>query len=199
MEHAEALALLGLRGEPSAEDVRASFRHLIWQSHPDLTASLEAADDAADPGSPAHVLIAAYRVALNRARPTSPDGVPAPAEESAPPTGASASAVDPSQRAWLVDHDTIALRCFHEEAFARMLDVGSLLGAITYLDRQGELIEVMLTTKLGDTVSLVVSFQGRADWVEAFLTTEVLDIARHELPTVDQITELVLHELLRRW
>ena len=195
MDHAEALTLLGLRGEPVEEDVRAAFRHLIWQSHPDVTTSGATADD----GAQAHLLITAYRVALDRARTAWRGGSPARSEATAERSDVSEPVVDPGKRAWLVDRDTIALRCFHEEAFARLLDVGTLLGAITYLDRQGELIEVMLTTKLGDTVSLVISFQGRAEWVEAFLTTEVLDIARHELPTVDQITELVLHELLRRW
>lgn len=197
MEHAEAFGLLGLTGEPSEEDVRASFRQRIRQSHPDVSTSI----DAALSGAQARLLITAYRVALEEARTTltQDGGGGAAAEAEARSTEPSGSSVGPGQRAWLVDRDTIALRCFHEEAFARLLDVGSLLGVITYLDRQGELIEVMLTTKLGDTVSMVISFQGRAEWVEAFLTTEVLDIARHELPTVEQITELVLHELLRRW
>ena len=194
MDYAEALAVLGLRGEPSADDVRASFRHLIWQSHPDLAASL----DPGDGGTQAHMLITAYRTALERVRAATPDDS-LPRTEAPVPMDGSGPGSATDRRAWLVDRDTVALRCFHEEAFARVLDVGSLLGAITYLDRNGELIEVMLTTKLGDTVSLVISFQGRAEWVEAFLTTEVLDIARHELPSVDQITELVLHELLRRW
>ena len=195
MEHADALGLLGLGGTPTEEAVRAAFRHLIWHSHPDVTTSAESADG----GAQAHLLITAYRVALDRARSPASEGVVGSAVTAAGPTDPSGPSFDPGKRAWLVDRDTIALRCFHEEAFARVLDVGTLLGAITYLDRPGELIEVILTTKLGDTVSLVISFQGRAEWVEVFLTTEVLDIARHELPTVEQITELVLHELLRRW
>ena len=64
MEHAEALSLLGLRGEPAEEDVRAAFRHLIWQSHPDVTATVESADG----GTQARALITAYRVALECAR-----------------------------------------------------------------------------------------------------------------------------------
>lgn len=198
MDHAEALGHLRLRGEPSEDDIRTSFRQLIRQSHPDVTASV----DTAASGTQSQLLITAYRIALEQARRPASDGAFATAEEPTVPTvpaDPSSSSIERGSQAWLVDRDTIALHCFAEEAFARMLDVGSLLGAITYLDRQGELIEVMLTTKLGDTVSLVISFQGRAEWVEAFLTTEVLDIARHELPTVGQITELVLHELLRRW
>ncbi len=77
--------------------------------------------------------------------------------------------------------------------------MGYALGSITYLDREGELIEVLLRTKLGDTLSLVISFQGRNDWVEAFLTTEVLDTAKHELPTTAQIAELYAHQLVTRW
>ena len=198
MDHDEALGHLRLRGEPSEDDIRTSFRQLIRQSHPDVTASV----DTAASGAQSQLLITAYRIALEQARRPAVDGAFATAEEPTVPTlptVPSGSSIERGDQACLADRDTIALHCTAEEAFARMLDVGSLLGAITYLDRQGELIEVMLTTKLGDTVSLVISFQGRAEWVEAFLTTEVLDIARHELPTVGEITELVLHELLRRW
>jgi hypothetical protein len=52
---------------------------------------------------------------------------------------------------------------------------------------------------LGDTISLVISFQGRNDWIEAFLTCEVLDTAKHELPTIEQLTELVADQLNNRW
>ena len=195
MEHAEALGLLGLHSEATADEVRTAFRRRIRLAHPDL------ADRCGAPRtSEARLLIVAYRAALEHVviAPPIGGGAHESAVDHAGPVR-SAAQPKPGGVAWLADCDTIALRCPHEEAFSRMLEVGTGLGAITYLDRQGELFEVLLTTKLGDTVSLVISFQGRSDWVEAFLTTEVLDVARHEIPTIDQITELVLHELLRRW
>jgi hypothetical protein len=178
VESAEARAVLGVEANATANEIRAAFRALLRNVHPDVARGNNDANEAT------RALLHAYRLSLDTCV-TEDSTVDA--------------ALDRDARAWLVDRDTVALACSHEEAFARLLDVGSTLGVITYLDRQGELIEVLLRTRLGDTVSLVISFQGRADWVEAFLTTEVLDVARHELPTIDQITELVLFELRRRW
>jgi hypothetical protein len=178
VESAEARAILGVDVDATPDEIRAAFRVRLRAVHPDV------ADGAHDADEKTRTLLDAYRLSVTEAQTA---------------TDRAGPSIDGETRAWLIDRDTVALACSHEEAFARLLDVGSTLGVITYLDRQGELIEVLLRTRLGDTVSLVISFQGRADWVEAFLTTEVLDVARHELPTIDQITELVLFELRRRW
>ena len=170
--------MLGVGGDASADEIRTAFRVRLRDVHPDV------AEGAVDANEATRTLLAAYRMCLETCAVVERDTAPAMAGD---------------ERAWLIDRNTVALACSHEEAFARLLDVGSILGAITYLDRQGEMIEVLLRTRLGDTVSLVISFQGRAEWIEAFLTAEVLDVARHELPTIDQLTELVLFELRRRW
>jgi hypothetical protein len=152
------------------------------------------------------MLLGAYRIALDHAStngsgekhvkiPSISDAPYVDAEDSA--TGNQATEASTAIR--LVDRDTIALACTHEEAFARVVDVAYAIGSVTYLDREGEILECLLRTRLGDTMSLVFSFQGRAAWIEVFLTTEVLDLARHELPTIDQLTELVAHELRQRW
>ncbi len=188
----DAFALLGVAAGADAADIRTAFRARVVVLHPDQ-AGAASTDDT-------RMLLDAYRLALAQAvAPDSPSDATVPIE----PSLADSAAVDPephrNQSVWLIDTDTIALACSHEEAFVRVLDVGQSLGAITYLDRQGDLIEVLLRTNLGDTVSLVISFQGRNDWVEAFLTTEVLDRAKHELPTIGEITELVAHRLLTNW
>lgn len=193
MEIGNAWRQLGVDERADKATVRAAFRRQILGLHPDLV--------GADGTEPTRLLLAAYRTALDAA-PEVVDGlgtvIGAPDEENekgtTPVVGGLARA-----KAWLIDTDTIALDCSHDEAFVRLLEVGSALGVITYLDRQGELLEVLLRTKLGDTLSLVVSFQGRAHWVEAFLTCEVLDVARHALPSIGDLTELVLHELCQRW
>ena len=177
-----AQQLLGVVADADAAQIRGAFRRRIRQLHPDVSGDNDAAAT--------RELLTAYRVALSAAV----DHGDEQSDEMAVDRGD-----EQSDSVWLVDTDTIALACSHDEVFARLLDVCSTLGAITYLDRQGELFEVLLRTTLGDTLSLVVSFQGRSGWVEAFLTTEVLDIARHELPTIGQLTELVLHQLRLRW
>ena len=177
-----AQQLLGVVADADAAQIRGAFRRRIRQLHPDVSGDNDAAAT--------RELLTAYRVALSAAV----NHGDQQSDEMAVDRGD-----EQSDSVWLVDTDTIALACPHDEVFARLLDVCSTLGAITYLDRQGELFEVLLRTTLGDTLSLVVSFQGRSGWVEAFLTTEVLDIARHELPTIGQLTELVLHQLRLRW
>ena len=182
-----ALRTLGLTDCVDASDVRAAFRSRVVALHPDITGAVG--------NEPTLALLDAYRVALEHAESTE-------ATKAANATEAERTAVKslPDEaRVWLVDHNTIALRCSREEAFIRVLEVGHSLGSITYLDREGELLEVLLRTKLGDNVSLVISFQGRSDWVEAFLTSEVLDVAKHELPTTAQLTELYAHQLTVRW
>jgi hypothetical protein len=188
----DAFALLGVAANADAADIRTAFRARVVVLHPDQ-AGAASTDDT-------RLLLDAYRMALAQAVVQDAlTNATVPIESSL----ADSAAVDPephgNQSVWLIDRDTIALACSHEEAFVRVLDVGQSLGAITYLDRQGDLIEVLLRTNLGDTVSLVISFQGRNDWIEAFLTTEVLDRAKHELPTIGEITELVAHRLLTNW
>ncbi len=179
-----AFQLLGLTVDASEDTVRAAFRNQVIGLHPDVVG---------DAGSePTLALLDAYRTAIHHAARNLADGT-------RPPPSANTDSGETGNTVWLVDHDTIALACPHEEAFARVLEVGHALGSITYLDREGELLEVLLRTKLGDTVSLVISFQGRTDWVEAFLTTQVLDTAKHELPSTAQITELYAHQLVARW
>lgn len=195
MSSAAACEVLGVRLDATAFEVRAAFRAKIRHLHPDVSGETDATST--------RELLTAYQSALEATSlqplgPTEDSPEDSPEEPSTPPEPSLPWAPD-NDAIWMVDTDTIALACPHDEAFARLLDVATAIGSITYLDRQGELFEVLLRTKLGDTMSLVASFQGRAHWVEVFLTTEVLDIARHELPTIDQLTELVLHELRSRW
>lgn len=195
MNSAAAYEVLGVRLNATATEVRVAFRERIRQLHPDISGEEDA--------TPTRELLAAYKLALAAASSRVRENAAAQVDSgSTQPTAVGEPSLPGGQAddtIWMVDTDTIALACPHDEAFARLLDVATAIGSITYLDRQGELFEVLLRTKLGDTMSLVASFQGRSHWVEVFLTTEVLDIARHELPTIEQLTELVLHELRSRW
>jgi hypothetical protein len=197
----DAFAFLGLGSVATEDVIRQAFRIKLLATHPDLAGESETDNTVR--------LLEAYQIALEHASPAAfALQVPAPVAPTATTdrqatnsssTAAAETAIADTQKVWLIDCDTIALACSHEEAFVRVLDVGQSLGAITYLDRQGDLIEVLLRTNLGDTMSLVISFQGRNSWVEAFLTTEVLDRAKHELPSIEDLTELVAHRLITHW
>jgi hypothetical protein len=196
LEAEVAFELLGLRLDASASEVRASFRSLIRGAHPD-TATSPIGHEAAN--TETRRLVDAYRCALANLNESPQEPMADGDVEVERDVDGNAEVEVDGSPVWLIDLDTIALRCTHEEAFARVLEIGHQLGAITYLDRQGELLEVLLKTVQGDSVSLVISFQGRSNWVEAFLTAEVLDRAKHEIPTIDQLTELVMYRLATQW
>jgi hypothetical protein len=199
LEAETAFALLGLTRDAADSEVRGSFRSLIRAVHPDTDSSRRGAEAA---NTETQRLLEAYHCALanliesHKAPILDTEPQNADTEE---PSEPASDGGDDTQQVWLIGHDTIAMRCTHEEAFVRVLEIGQQLGAITYLDRQGELLEVLLKTVQGDSVSLVISFQGRSHWVEAFLTAEVLDRAKHEIPTIEQLTELVLYRLATQW
>ena len=55
---------------------------------------------------------------------------------------------------------------------------------------------LLLRTRDGTTMSLVISLQGRATGhTEAFVTLEPLDLVRGPLPNVSDLTDLVVSQL----
>jgi hypothetical protein len=96
----------------------------------------------------------------------------------------------------VLDRDTLSVHGPSDQVFGRLLEAGAMIGEITYLDRQNELFESLLKTVDGDAISLVCTLQGRADeTTEAFFTMEPLGIARHPLPDIADVVELVAFHL----
>ena len=97
---------------------------------------------------------------------------------------------------WLIGPDTIALAMPADDAYLRLLEVAHRIGDVTYVDRSCALMEALLRTKDGTTLSLVISLQGRAlGHTEAFLTIEPVDLVRGPLPNVADLTQLVASHL----
>ena len=95
--------------------------------------------------------------------------------------------------------DTIVFDAPTHEAFSQLLAVAHDIGDVTYLDRDNELLEALLRTAGGTTLSMVITLQGRGNGTtEAFVTIEPLDVARGELPSVGDVTALVLAHLTGR-
>jgi hypothetical protein len=206
-EIARAFTVLELSRSCSPEQARAAFRRLIGVHHPDRHNGSAAHADAS------RKVIEAFR--LVRAALQSPtdnffgDAVASPVSSStADDEGVGAAAGDasagtaPTPHSWVrkIDADTLSLRGTADESYARLLEIGHLIGEITYVDRQNGLFESLLRTVHGEALSVVCTLQGRSDeTTEAFFTIEPLGVALHELPDIDGVTELVAYHLRQRW
>jgi hypothetical protein len=175
----EAAGVLGISVDAPAEEVRAAFRALVRQQHPDRSGR---------PGSLAvSRLVEARRTLLAPV----PVGAPAPP----PPAAAPRPAVPLDAR---VEGDTLLVHADPATVMARLLEAGHALGEITYLDRAVGLVEVLIQVKEeGDPApaacSLVCSLQGRLDGVEVFCTVERLDA--HPAPPIAPIVATLAHEM----
>jgi hypothetical protein len=155
MEIAEARAVLGVDETSDWETVRDAYRRLIRQSHPDVA-------------GPGHVHQAssvniAYAV-LDRARTSverlEPDAVPVTA---------------PAADVTIVGTDTIRIDAPAEESFVRLVEAAHRVGEVTYVDSSCAIFEAVVELSDGESYSLVVSLQGRADGTDAFCTLEALE------------------------
>jgi hypothetical protein len=223
-EFDEARSLLGVSSSSSTSDVRSAFRRLLAAHHPDVHAAGDTRDridirgDRVAPledGSlgPSSVMateqtrkiIEAYRLLTSLGLDNSSNGQ---VQDEPIPHGPDLQArteplPPPDDRSDLVrkvDGDTLALVVPADEAYVRLLDVGHLIGDITYVDRQNGLFESLLTTVAGDAVSLVCTLQGRSDeTTEAFFTMEPIGLAHGELPEIGGVIDLIAHHLIERW
>ncbi len=179
MTREEAAAVLGLGPDAAPEVVRAAFRALVRQAHPDRSGR---------PGSAAvSALVEARRTLLAPV----PVGAPAPAARPSP----ARPAVPLDLRA---EGDTLMVDADPATVMARLLDAGHALGEITYLDRHVGLVEVLVHVQEEDdpgpaACSLVCSLQGRLAGVEVFCTVERLD--GHPAPPVAAIVSALAAEM----
>lgn len=151
-----ARALLGVDPSASPETIRGRYLALIRRHHPDVAVEPTAVD-------PAEVT-EAYRVVR------------------AAPTGAGTSRSRTTVEV-TADVDTVSISLPPDETFLELLDVMSAVGAVTYVDPEGGLVEVLLELSSGHRCSLVAALQGRAAHgsTDVFLTVDdptAADIAR---------------------
>ena len=221
MEIGSAWEVLGLEPTTNLIDVRKRFRALLFASHPDhqvpsfdsgsdrrtreliasfrvIEASLGPTDSAPNSsvinGPTTDLFGAEMSDAFEVAEPaeSGEPGQPIRSAEQVIPVDSADSTVDVR----ILERDTLSLRGPADQVFAWLLEAGSTIGEITYLDRQNELFESLLKTVDGDAISLVCTLQGRADeTTEAFFTMEPLGIARHPLPDLGDLVELIAHHL----
>lgn len=205
----EARAVLGVADGDGWEAIRAAYRALIRGAHPDVTGpNGDRGRTAARLNEAYSVLSRAKRAGvLDVPRPVSEPGMAAGRTRAgtAGPAGAGGgsnggsngsgrggatsgpawgpsgpvAAPVPSLGIALVGSDTLLLAAPPDEAFARLIDAGQRVGAVTYVDRSCAIFELVVKLD-GESCSLVVTLQGRAHGTEAFLTLESLErVASH--------------------
>ena len=188
MDSAEARSVLGVIPTASAEELRSAYRQRLFAVHP---------DHSGHTGDGVRTVISAYRT-LTSQLVIAPEPVPVEAPAPANDLHADDLRGDDlhADEVWLIGPDTIALAMPADDAYLRLLEVAHRIGDVTYVDRSCALMEALLRTKDGTTLSLVISLQGRAlGHSEAFLTIEPVDLVRGPLPNVADLTQLVASHL----
>lgn len=192
MDEDAARALLGIDGAAGATEVRAAYRRLIRDAHPDR--------GAAD-GARAAALNEAYALLVRRRRsrsgPTAPAGptppTPDPGAPEARRSDDGASGTEPAP-AEVLDGDTIHIGAPTDEAFTLLVEACHRIGHVSYLDRSCAILEAMVQVPDQGTCSLLITLQGRADGTDAFCTLEAVE--RVAQPPVGPVTTALLEALL---
>jgi hypothetical protein len=183
-----ARALLGIDRAAGPEEVRAAYRRLIRDAHPDRGGT---------DGIRAAALNEAYAVLIRRRRTrpggTSPTGSATPGTPPSRPAGAASRPVG-QVPAEVLDGDTIHIAAPADEALALLVEACHRIGHVSYLDRSCAILEAMVTVPDQGTCSLLITLQGRADGTDAFCTLEAVE--RVAQPPVGPVTAALLRALL---
>lgn len=181
MDETSARIVLGIGQTIDAATLRQRFRSILREVHPDLNASADGAQRTRD-------VVEAFRVVRETLRTEATSET----EKRIDATFAKFATF-----ATLLDDETLVVDAPPDEVYSELVGVGHEIGSVTYLDRdEQQILEVLLTTTGGDTISLVISLQGRSNGVtEAFLTLEPLDVSVRELPTIRGVAQLVANHL----
>jgi hypothetical protein len=201
VEIGSAWERLGLDPATTLADVRKRYRALLLVNHPDQQSEAHVA--GLDSDRTTRELIAAFRAIEASFEIGAIPDVENLDDYEVPSFGggkadqeSSVNDAESDTDVRVVERDTLSVCGPSDQVFGRLLEAGAMIGEITYLDRQNELFESLLKTVDGDAISLVCTLQGRADeTTEAFFTMEPLGIARHPLPDIADVVELVAFHL----
>jgi hypothetical protein len=186
----EALAVLGLGSGAAMTEVRAAFRRLVLEHHPDIAGPDETEQTAR--------LTEAYAL-LRRVADASggdtitvaPPAPPAPAPPAPAPT-----AYEEAIATELAAGDTLLLHTPMAESFAVLFEAAGRIGHVAYFDRQLGILETIVRFEGGPSCSLLVTLQGRMDGTEAFCTLESIEAMA--TPPIRPVIEALLDALAAR-
>jgi hypothetical protein len=185
----DALAVLGVTPGATVHEVRAAYRRLVREVHPDV------ATDASDVGRRTARLADAYDRVRAAIAATGGDRVPAP--PAAAPTPPPGPPPPPSEglrlEATALEADAILVGAPAGETFAALFEAAGRVGPVAYFDRHLGIIETIVRFEGGPSCSVLITLQGRAMGTEAFVTME--SIEADPAPPVAPVVEALVAEL----
>lgn len=185
--------MLGLGSTAELTEVRAAYRRLVRQHHPDVAGEAQTAHTAR--------LTEAYALLRRVADPSGCIGN-ATAEPVARPSGSPTPAPAPATpyeqavAAELAAGDTIRLHAPAGEAFAVLFEAAGNIGHIAYFDRQLGILEAIVRFEGGPSCSLLITLQGRVDGTDAFCTLESIEAL--PTPPIRPVVDALLEALAPR-
>lgn len=196
---AEALGILGLEPGQSLLEARVRYRELLMVTHPDL-----ATEDLGESRATTETIAVTRAFEVIRRAVSEGDGshIPEPEEITPPPGPSAAEGSCSHRREWSGPFDTIEIRADDDtlfitappaEAFALLLDAGSRVGGIGYVDRNLGLLELIVRFEGGPSCSVLITMQGRAFGTDAFITME--SIEADPTPALAPVMDALLEEL----
>lgn len=191
----EALALLGLGPGDPPEAARTRYRELMRQTHPDVAGagvSQQQATDATVDLTAAFEIVAAA-IAEHGCIPEPSQSQQEPTHTEAGPCRHRRPSGPIEQVEIHTDGDTISLAVPLPEAFAILLDAGSRIGGIGYVDRSLGILELIVRFEGGPSCSVLMTLQGRAFGTDAFVTMESIEAA--PTPPMEPVMEALRDEL----
>jgi len=171
----EALQVLGLGSTAEMTEVRAAFRRLVREHHPDVAGDAQTAQTARITEAYALLRRAADETGTVTAAPPTPPGPPPSAGPRTTSPAPEPSPYDEAVAAELAAGDTLLLHAPVAEAFAALFDAAGRIGHVAYFDRQLGLLETIVRFEGGPSCSLLITLQGRALGTEAFCTLESIE------------------------
>jgi len=190
-----ALSRLGLQPGDTPELARQRYRELLRTTHPDVAASEVSTEDATEATLEITMAFRVISGAIDE-HGFIPDPTPkpnSPTETSAESCRHRRDQSRPNRIDASADGDTISLAVPAPEAFAVLLEAGSRIGGIGYVDRALGLLELIVRFEGGPSCSVLITLQGRAFGTDAFVTLESIEAA--PTPSIQPVMTALLEEI----
>lgn len=190
-----ALDRLGLSPGDTPEIARLRYRELLRISHPDVAGSGVTPQEATEATLQITEAFRVVSLAISEhGCIPAPETRPTASEGSDPDTCRHRRSAGPPDRIDAhVDGDTISMDLPAPEAFAVLLDAGSRIGGIGYVDRALGLLELIVRFEGGPSCSVLITLQGRAFGTDAFVTMESIEAA--PTPPMEPVMSALLEEI----
>lgn len=165
-----ALTALGLSGRPSWSEIRATYRSLVRESHPDI-AQTDAATERTAAINEAFALLRRRTDDGRAALPARPAVAPARPPATSPPA--------------------VVLRAGPGDVYVNLLEAAHELGDVCYLDPEAGLIQILLTDKGASGAHLLIDVDRDHQPARVAFTLESADDA---VPAIaDVVDQLAVH------